>query len=130
MRRKDREVTDKTELEKIIAQCKTACVSMIDDELKMPYVVPLSYGFELNTQVEQNNKSVNKLTLYFHCAKEGRKMELLQKNNKVCFTIFCEGVGVFPEEPCNSIYYFSSIIGNGIVEFIDNIEKKVLLFLK
>ena len=46
MRRKEREVTEINEIEKILLQCKTCHVAMVDDG--MPYVVPLSY-FYFNT---------------------------------------------------------------------------------
>lgn len=60
--------------------CRTASVAMIDRNV--PYVVPLSYGYELKE---------DSLVLYFHCAKEGRKLNILRCNDKVCFTIFNEG---------------------------------------
>lgn len=120
MRRKDREVTDLTEIEKILNSCKTAHVAMIDGGL--PYVVPLSYGYEI---------SGGTLTLYFHSAKEGRKINALKENNKVCFEMCNEGEPVFAKiNPCNSGYYFSSIIGNGEVEFIENEEEKCYALTK
>jgi nitroimidazol reductase NimA-like FMN-containing flavoprotein (pyridoxamine 5'-phosphate oxidase superfamily) len=38
------------------------------------YVVPLNYGYEEGK-------------LFFHCALEGRKMDLLRANPEVCFTV-------------------------------------------
>lgn len=117
MRRKDREVTDVNKIKEILDSCKTASVAMIDKEI--PYIVPLSYGYELKE---------DSLELYFHCAKEGRKLDVLKCNNKVCFTIFCEGEPLCVETPCNSGYYYSSIIGNGIVKFIEeSVEKRYAL---
>ena len=113
MRRKDREVTQKEDLIEILDSCKTACVAMIDKD--SPYVIPLSYGYDLGE---------DGLVLYFHCAKEGRKIEILTNNNKVCFTIFSEGEPIHSETPCNSGYYYSSIIGNGRVEFIKEPDEK------
>lgn len=113
MRRKDREVTDVKEIESILAGCKTANVAMIDEGA--PYVVPLSYGYEL---------ADGRLTLYFHSAKEGRKIDVLKRNPAVCFSIFEEGEPVHAQIPCNSGYYFSSVIGNGTAEFVKDIEEK------
>lgn len=112
MRRKDREVRDIKEIINILEKCKTAHVAMIDNG--MPYVVPLSYGYVLEN---------GELTLYFHSAKEGRKIDILKENNKVCFDISCEGEPLHAETPCNSGYYYSSIIGNGQAEFIEDIEE-------
>lgn len=113
MRRQDCIVTDLTEIKSILDGCKTCHVAMVDNGA--PYVVPLSYGY----CIEENT-----LTLYFHSAKEGRKIDILQKNNSVCFAISSEGEPAFSEIPCNSGYYFSSIIGDGKVFFIDNDDEK------
>lgn len=94
--------------------CKTSYLAMNDDG--MPYVVPLSYGYEYD--------GVN-LTLYFHCAKEGRKLDILHKNNAVSFALSNEGEPIYAKEsPCNSGYYYSSIIGFGNVEFIEDTSIK------
>lgn len=114
MRRKDREVSDRKEIAKILEKCKTASIAMTDDGI--PYVVPLSYGYEMTG---------NQLRLYFHSAKEGRKIDILKRNNTVCFAIFDEGEPLHAEMPCNSGYYYSSVIGNGRVEFLEETEEKV-----
>lgn len=113
MRRKDREVKEIEEIAQILDKCKTICIAMIDHN--MPYVVPMSYGYELID---------NQLVLYLHCAKQGRKVEILNCNPTVCFTIFSEGEPLISDTPCHSGYYYSSIIGNGQVEFIEEVEEK------
>lgn len=113
MRRKDREVTEMEEIKTILDACKTCHVAMVDEG--MPYVIPLSYGYEIEDSA---------LTLYFHSAKEGRKIDILRKNNKVCFEMCQEGEPLHAETPCNSGYYFSSVIGNGEVVFIEETEEK------
>lgn len=113
MRRKDREVSDIRAITEILALCKTASVAMIEDGT--PYLVPLSYGYEMKEDT---------LILYFHCAKEGRKIDILKRNNRVCFTVFCEGEPVQAEIPCNCGYYYSSIIGNGAAQFIEDPDEK------
>ena len=113
MRRKDREVTDLNEIKNILDMCKTASIAMLDKNT--PYVVPLSYGYDIEDGT---------MILYFHCAKEGRKTDVLKDNNNVCFTIFSEGEPLYAETPCNSGYYYSSIIGNGVAEFVENADEK------
>ncbi len=114
MRRKDREVTDIAEIKSIIESCKTCHLAMVDDG--MPYVIPLNFGFEI---------ADGTLTLYFHSAQEGRKIDILRKNNAVCFEMCLEGEPVFASEtPCNSGYYYSSVHGFGHVEFITDINEK------
>ena len=113
MRRKDREITDTNEIKEILDMCKTCHVGMVDG--CKPYVIPLSYGYELVD---------DELTLYFHSAKEGRKIDILSKNKEICFELCDEGDVLFAETPCNSGYYYSSIIGEGQVEFLENTQEK------
>jgi len=114
MRREDREVTTIKEIEKIILQCKTCHVAMVNE--KIPYVVPLSYGYKI--------LDGNMLELYFHSALEGKKIDILRKSNKVCFEMSYEGEAVYTDNPCNSGYYFASVIGFGDAVFIDDADKK------
>lgn len=113
MRRKDREVTAIDDIRAILDSCKTASIAMIDNDI--PYVLPLSYGYEFKGE---------SLILYFRSAAEGRKIDVLKANNKVCFSIFSEGKPVYAEIPCNSGYYYSSVIGNGTAKFIEDISEK------
>lgn len=114
MRREDREVTDAGQIEKILDGCKTCHLAMVDNG--QPYVIPLSYAYLINGET---------LTLFFHSAKEGRKIKILHENNAVCFEMSSEGEPVFAEKtPCNSGYYFSSVHGFGSVQFIDDIDEK------
>ena len=114
MRRKDREVTDINGIEQILLQCKTCHVAMVDNG--EPYVVPLSYGYKI--------LDGNVLELHFHSAPEGRKIDVLKRNNKVCFEMAYEGEPIHSEIPCNSGYYYASVIGFGEVMFIENADEK------
>lgn len=114
MRRKDREVTDLAEIEEILKECKTCHLAMVDEG--RPYVVPLSYGYQLQED--------GTLELYFHSAKEGRKLDILRKNNQVCFEMSKEGEPVHADTPCNSGYYYSSVIGYGEVSFPEEVVEK------
>ena len=44
MRRKDREVTDLSQLEEIIQQCDCIHLGLLDGDY--PYVVPMNFGYE------------------------------------------------------------------------------------
>ena len=114
MRRNDREVTDIKGIEEILRECKMCHVAMVDD--RTPYVVPLSYGYKITDG--------NVLELYFHSALKGRKLDILRHNNKVCFELSLEGEPVHSETPCNSGYYFSSVIGFGEAVFIEDVDEK------
>ena len=114
MRRKDREVTDNKDIEEIFLLCKTCHLAMVDDGA--PYAVPLSYGYKfLDGDV---------LELYFHSAPEGRKLDVLRSSSKVCFEMAHEGEPIYSEIPCNSGYYYASVVGFGDAVFIEDSDKK------
>ena len=114
MRRKDREIKDIGDIEEILRLCKTCHVAMVDNG--SPYVVPLSYGYRILAD--------NALELYFHSALDGKKLDILKRNNNVCFEMAREGMPVQSETPCNSGYYYSSIIGFGQALFIEDVGEK------
>ena len=113
MRRADREVKELNIIEEILNKCKTCHLALNDSNF--PYIVPLSYGHQFEGGV---------LTLFFHCAFEGKKIDILKVDPNVCFEMSSEGDPVHTETPCNSGYYYESIIGNGKVVFVDNIAEK------
>jgi uncharacterized protein len=113
MRRKDREITDVTEIKSFIQKCKVCHLAMVDKGL--PYLVPLNFGYNLDGHL---------LTLYFHSAKTGRKLDILKNNQAVCFEMASEGQLIKVEDPCNSGYYYQSLIGFGQVEFIEDMAEK------
>lgn len=73
MRRTDLEVTSLEEIVKIIDKCAVLRVGFFDGQY--PYIVPLSFGYTFKN---------NKLTFYFHGAKEGLKHDLIAKDSKAC----------------------------------------------
>ena len=111
MRRKDREVLDVNEIVEIVSQCKVCVIGMHDGE--DIYLVPLNFG---HTYVD------NELTLYFHCASEGKKIDLLKVNPRVSFEMDCN----HDLQPSGDsyTYKYGCVIGKGVVEFIDDNEKK------
>lgn len=113
MRRKDREISTVEDIRKIIEKCKVCHLAMVDKGF--PYVVPLSFGFKIEDE---------ELTLYFHSAKEGRKIDILHENSSVCFEMMIEGELGLVENTCSSGYFFESVIGFGQAEFVENVDEK------
>ena len=113
MRRKDRQVTDIGEICTLLDMCKTCYVGMADKG--EPYVVPLSYGYTMEDGT---------LTLYFHSAREGRKMDIWRRERQVCFAISCEGPLHTAPTPCGYGYAYFSVIGRGKVTFIQDAADK------
>lgn len=74
MRRTDREITDYHQMLEILQQCDCCRLGLVDNG--EAYIVPMNFGI---------SQEDGKLVLYFHSAKEGRKMALLHKQPFVSF---------------------------------------------
>ncbi len=73
MRRKDREITGIGEIEVIISHADICRIALTENN--MPYIVAMNFGYS----------GGEKKRLYFHCATEGRKIDMIRKNSYVCF---------------------------------------------
>jgi len=113
MRRHDREVTDISELLAIIEACKVCRIGMQDGQ--GIYIVPLNFGYEY---VDGN------LTLYFHSAREGRKIDAIAHNAAVGFEMDCEHRLIEGATACKYGFSFKSIIGNGTASLVEEIDEK------
>jgi len=112
MRRKDREVSDNDFITDIINRtdvCRLAFA--VDNE---PYIVTMNFGFVAE----------GKGSLYFHCAGQGRKLEMISKNNRVCFAMDTDHKLYGGEKGCDWGMNFSSVVGYGTVTIITDDEKK------
>ncbi|MDR0320365.1 MAG: pyridoxamine 5'-phosphate oxidase family protein [Treponema sp.] len=113
MRRKDREITDINDKIAIIEKCKFCRIGLCENNF--PYIVPLNYGY---------NYENDKLTLFFHSALEGKKIDIIKSNNNACFEIDCDTKLIEGEKPCNYSYEFSSITGFGKIIFLETNDEK------
>lgn len=103
MRKSEREIKDFSDILELLGRCDTIRLAMNDNEY--PYVVPLSFGYEV---VE------GQIVLYVHGAQDGKKHDLLAKNNRVCVEAdLCHG---FAETEHGITTAYESIIGYGRAE--------------
>jgi len=109
MRRKDKEITDRNELESIIEKSTVCRLAMSDDS--GPYIVPLCFGFRNNT-------------LYFHSAVDGKKLGILKKNPRVCFELDCDCEVRAGVKACDFGMRYRSVIGFGTVAFLETAAAK------
>ncbi|MCL2210156.1 MAG: pyridoxamine 5'-phosphate oxidase family protein [Treponema sp.] len=114
MRRQDREITDINEKINILDKCKVCRIGL--SENNMPYVIPLNYGY-----VFENNL----LTLYFHSALKGKKLEIIKANDNACFEVDCDLNLIEGENACDYGYAFKSIIGFGKISIIEDTGEKI-----
>ena len=113
MRRKDREITDREEIRAILARARVMHLGLYDGEY--PYVVPMHYGFTFED---------GELTLYAHCAKEGRKLDLLLRDGRVFVEIDTDEALVAAEKPCAWGALYASVMGRGRAALVADAEEK------
>lgn len=113
MRRTDREVTDLAQLLAWLREAPVGRIGLAD--AGVPYVVPLNFGI----------LSTDPLTLVFHCAATGRKLEMMAHNPRVCFEADLPGeLREAGDEACRWGMAFRSVIGWGRLERVEDPEEK------
>ncbi len=109
MRRSDKEITDSREIAAIIEKAAVCRIALVDDGY--PYIVPVNF-------VVRNNY------LYFHSSPQGRKIDILRRNNRVCFEMDCDGETVKADVPCSWGTRYRSVIGFGLAFFLGEANEK------
>jgi nitroimidazol reductase NimA-like FMN-containing flavoprotein (pyridoxamine 5'-phosphate oxidase superfamily) len=109
MRRRDREITDKAAIESIIRRSLVCRLGLSKGD--QPYVVPLCFGYEDGT-------------LYFHCAREGMKVDILRANDAVCVEFDIDQELVRGNEACGCAMRYRSAIAFGRASFVEGADAK------
>jgi hypothetical protein len=114
MRRADREVLDRAGLIEILDKadaCRLAFAAGGE-----PYIVTLSFGYEWEGELP---------VLYFHCAREGRKLDAMRASPRVCFELDAEHELAKGPTACSWGMKFASIVGYGtLAEVSGESERK------
>ncbi len=107
VRRKEREITDQSEMRQILKTTKYVTVALcMNNE---PYLVSLSHGYD-----------EEKKCLYFHCAPEGKKLVYAKANSQVWGQAVLD-YGV--TEECD--YAYSSVQFSGTISIITDLQEKI-----
>ena len=109
MRRKDKEIKNKKEIEQIFKESHVCRLGMFDG--KIPYIVPMNFGYRDNI-------------LYFHSALAGRKIDIIKINPDICFEIDIPGETISSEKACSWSMSYRSIIGDGKVVIVSDEDEK------
>jgi len=117
MRRSDREITDKSEIIKIIDKCEVCRIGLSRDNI--PYIVPMNFGYSYITDDVGSN---DRLILYFHCAKEGKKLDIIKSNPAACFEMEIASSIIPGEKACKYSLDFESVIGMGNIVIVGDGE--------
>ncbi len=112
MRRTDREVTDRNAILTIMDRCDHLHLALMDGEY--PYVIPMNFGYEDDGE---------HLVIYFHGAKEGKKLELIEKNPHAAFAMSCAHELIPGKVPCATTFKYESVCGNGLMRIVEGDEK-------
>ncbi|NLA85824.1 MAG: pyridoxamine 5'-phosphate oxidase family protein, partial [Clostridiales bacterium] len=110
MRRKDREITDIAQIVELMRRCRICNLALEDEDY--PYVVPLNFGISV---------SGDSITIYFHGAKQGKKLDLIRKNNHVAFAMYnAFDISLGSAQcACKSSIEYESVMGTGIIESVE-----------
>jgi len=107
MRRSDKEVTDHAELVKPLREADYVTLALCRDN--EPYIATLSHGYD-----EANNR------VYFHCAKEGKKVDYLRDNPIVWGQALIDGG--YQQGSCDHLYHTTQF--KGVVSFVEDPDEK------
>jgi nitroimidazol reductase NimA-like FMN-containing flavoprotein (pyridoxamine 5'-phosphate oxidase superfamily) len=109
MRRTEKEIVDRVEIDSVIRRSQVCRLGLSDQGT--PYVVPVCFGYDGQA-------------LYVHCAKEGRKLDILKQNNRVCFEFdIVEGL-VEADQGCGWSIRYQSVIGLGRAGLVESAADK------
>lgn len=109
MRRMDKEIADRTEIEDILRKSTVCRLALVD--AGRPYLVPLCFGYDAGV-------------LFFHSAPAGKKIDLLKKNRNVCFEFDTDTMVLPADISCGWTMRYRSLIGYGIASFVEDLGEK------
>jgi nitroimidazol reductase NimA-like FMN-containing flavoprotein (pyridoxamine 5'-phosphate oxidase superfamily) len=104
MRRTEREILDVEFMHQVLIDAQEIYIAMNSSE-EAPYVLPVNYVFHDGC-------------IYFHCALEGRKLDLLRADSRVGFTT---AVDIQVEKTTTR---YRSVCGSGTAELVDDPVQK------
>ena len=114
MRRKDRQVTDTQEIKAIIDKADACRIAFAVNNI--PYIVALNFGYEW----------IDKLPVfYFHCAHEGKKLDMMQQNNLVCLQLDVDHELEYIEEKVYCTMNYGSIVAMGKLELVTDQKERI-----
>lgn len=104
MRRKEKQITDTAGIEAILREARVCRLGLVDGDTA--YIVPLNFGYRDRS-------------LYFHSAREGKKIGILRKQSRVSFEIEADVAIIESGEACDWGTRFKCVMGTGRAEIIE-----------
>ena len=109
LRRKEKEIRNKDEIEAMLRNGEVCRIGLCDGNI--PYVIPINYAYHDGC-------------LYFHSASEGKKIDIIRKNNIVCFELDIMHQLVKTDVSCHWGVKYESVIGFGKAFFVEANDEK------
>jgi len=100
----------------ILDQCEVMRVGLsVGDQ---PYIVPMNFAYEVID---------GRVSIYFHCASEGKKLDMIAKNSNVCFEADCSHkiLKADSDIACAWSAEFQSIMGEGTIAAVTVEPQKI-----
>lgn len=110
MRKKDREITDKGEIEQVLRRARTLRLAMCRDNL--PHITPMSYGYADGV-------------IWMHSSPVGHKVEILKANPRVAFEVETDVEYIPALAACDYTVRYQSVVGHGTVQFVTDPAEKL-----
>jgi hypothetical protein len=109
MRRAEKEIKDRSQIESIIQAARVCRLGLVDGD--EAYIVPMNVGYSDNC-------------LWFHCAKEGRKMDLVRRTGKASFEIDIDEGLVLDQDAYKCSNNFKCVMGKGWISVASAPEER------
>jgi len=109
MRRAEREIRDPKAIRAIMEEARVCRIGLSDGG--MPYVVPMNFG-------------LGEKCIYLHCAAQGRKLDIIRRNDRVCFEMDLFREVILAQSACGCSCRYESIIGFGRAAIVEEPDEK------
>lgn len=110
MRRADREVKDFDQILDIMRGCDI-CELALNDVDGYPYVLPMNFALVMRD---------GKPALYFHGAREGKKLDLIARDGRCAFSMSRAHVLELAKVACATTWKYESVLGRGRISVVDD----------
>jgi hypothetical protein len=110
LRRKEREITDRAEIDAILRSAKVMRLALADNNI--PFVVPVFFAYDGRA-------------VYFHSARMGTKIDIMQRNPNVCFEVSVDQSVIESDRACDFEAKHRTVIGFGKVTFLADDAAKI-----
>ncbi len=114
MRKANKKITDRDVIIGLLNSCHVGRLATVGRDGR-PMIKPLNFAF-------------HEWRVYFHCAREGEKLDDIRRDNRVCFEVdlpiaYVRGA---PENPCRAEYLYRSVIAQGRAYIVEDRAERLL----